>query len=100
MNERIFTAEDIKVLVKPLAEKYYIQEVYIFGSYARGDANEKSDLDFLIFGGENFKPTTIFYFAEELREILKKPVDVFEIRELNIDSEFYKNVMHEKVWVA
>ncbi len=100
MNERIFTAEDIKILVKPLAEKYHIQEVYIFGSYARGDATEKSDLDFLIFGGENFKPTMIFSFAEELRELIKKTVDVFEIRELNIDSEFYKNVMQEKVLVA
>jgi len=100
MNKKIFTSEDIKTLVKPIAEKYHVKEVYIFGSYARGEANEESDLDFLIFGGENFKPTTIFSFAEELREILKKPVDVFEIRELNIDSEFYKNVMQEKVLVA
>ena len=100
MNKKIFTAEDIKTLVKPIAEKYHVKEVYIFGSYARGEANEESDLDFLIFGGENFKPTMIFSLAEELREIMEKPVDIFEIRELNIDSDFYKNVMKEKVLVA
>lgn len=99
MNKKIFTSEDIKTLVKPIAEKYHVKEVYIFGSYARGEANEESDLDFLIFGGENFKPTMIFSLAEELREIMEKPVDIFEIRELNIDSDFYKNVMKEKVLV-
>ena len=41
--------------------------IYLFGSYARGDANENSDLDFLVFGGKNFKLTNIFALAEELR---------------------------------
>ena len=44
----------------------------MFGSYARGEANEDSDLDFLVLGGEDFKLTMIFAFAEELREVLKK----------------------------
>ena len=42
MNSRIFTLEDITVLVKPLAEKYNVKEVYLFGSYARGEANGDS----------------------------------------------------------
>lgn len=55
MDKRIFTMENIKAMVKPLAEKYHAKEVYLFGSYARGEADENSDLDFLVFGGENFK---------------------------------------------
>ena len=38
--------------------------------------------------------------AEELRKALKKNVDVFEIREVNQDSEFYKTIMKERVFVA
>ena len=60
MSDRIFTIVDITRLVKPIAEKYKVQEIYLFGSYARGEADESSDLDFLVFGGENFKLTMIF----------------------------------------
>ena len=100
MSKQIFTIENITALVKPLAQKYHVKEVYLFGSYARGDADENSDLDFLVFGGEDFKLTQIFAFGEELREILQKRVDVFEINEINQDSEFYKTIMREKVLVA
>ena len=100
MSEQIFTIENITALVKPLAQKYQVKEVYLFGSYARGDADENSDLDFLVFGGEGFKLTQIFAFGEELREILNKRVDVFEINEINQDSDFYKTIMREKVLVA
>ncbi|MDE6405640.1 MAG: nucleotidyltransferase domain-containing protein [Lachnospiraceae bacterium] len=96
MSNKIFTIRDIEVLVKPIAEKYKIKEIYLFGSYARGDADENSDLDFLVFGGENFKLTMIFSLAEELRAVLKKDVDVFEINEINRGSNFYNTIMKER----
>ena len=77
-----------------------VLKAWLFGSYARGEADENSDLDFLVIGGEGFKLTQIFVFGEELREILNKRVDVFEINEINQDSEFYKTIMSEKVLVA
>lgn len=100
MNDNVFTLKDIVSLVKPIVRKYGVKEIYLFGSYARGEADEDSDLDFLIFGGENFKRTMIFALAEELREVLKKDVDVFEINEINKDSNFYKTIMKERLLVA
>ena len=96
----MLTVQAIKDRVTPICKKYAIDQLYLFGSYARGDADENSDLDFLVFGGEHFKLTMIFAFAEELREILKKKVDVFESHEVNQDSDFYKTIMKEKVLVA
>lgn len=100
MEKTIFTISDIKALVKPIAEKYKVKEIYLFGSYARGEADEESDLDFLVFGGEEFKLTMIFSLAEELRKVLNKDVDVFEIHEINEDSDFYKTIMKERLLVA
>lgn len=100
MDNKIMTPEDIFEIVKPIADKYKIQEIYLFGSYARGEADGESDLDFLVYGGKDFKLTWIFSFAEELREALKKDVDVFEIHEINQESEFYRTIMKEKVLVA
>ncbi len=100
MQDSVFTREHIIRLVAPIARKYHIQNIYLFGSYARGEESEESDLDFLVFGGEGFKLTDILALGEELRETLHKKVDIFEIREINPDSEFYRNVMREKVLVA
>ena len=100
MNKQILTSEDINRFVRPIAEKYHVKEIYLFGSYARGEADENSDLDFLVFGGKNFKLTMIFSLAEDLREVLNKKVDVFEISEINQDSDFYKTIMKERVLVA
>lgn len=100
MNDNVFTIENIISLVKPIAEKYQVKEIYLFGSYARGEANVDSDLDFLVYGGENFRLTMIFALAEELRVTLKKGVDVFEIHEINKDSEFYNTIMKERLLVA
>ncbi len=100
MSDNVFTIEKITALVKPLAEKYRVQRIYLFGSYARGEAGSDSDLDFLVYGGESFKLTEIFSLAEELREVLNKNVDVFEIHEVNTNSDFYKTIMKERLPVA
>ena len=42
----------------------------------------------------------VFAFAEELRKAFQKNVDVFEIREVNQGSDFYKTIMNERVLVA
>ena len=100
MSHNIFTIEKIKDIVKPIAHKYNVQAIYLFGSYARGEATETSDLDFLVFGGEKFKLTNIFALAEDLRTEFQRSVDVFEISEINIDSDFYSTIMSERLNVA
>lgn len=91
---------DIVNIVKPIADKYKIDKIYLFGSYARKEASSESDLDFLVYGGDKFKLTKIFAFAEELRKALNKDVDVFEINEVNQESNFYKNFMKERLLIV
>lgn len=100
MSANILSLSRIKEIVKPIALKYKVKEIYLFGSYARGEATDKSDLDFLVFGGEDFKLTLIFSLAEELREAFQKNVDVFEIHEVNQKSVFYDTIMKERLLVA
>ena len=100
MKGKVMSIRDITYIVKPLADKYNIQQVYLFGSYAREEATEDSDIDILVCGGDKFKLTMVFAFAEELRKALNKDVDVFEINEINQESDFYKTIMKERVLVA
>ena len=45
MNEKIYTMEEIKKYILKVLKKYGIEKAYIFGSYARGDYRENSDID-------------------------------------------------------
>jgi len=73
----MLTTDIIRKAVIPLAEKYSIAKVDLFGSYANGSATEKSDVDFLV--AFNAKVPSIFKvmgFKEELEKSLSYPVDV------------------------
>ena len=100
MDNSVISLNDIVKAVEPLREKYKIDAVYVFGSYARNEATAESDVDFLVCGGNDFRLTSIFAFAEELRSILKKPRDAFEINEINTDSDFYRTIMKERQLIA
>ena len=39
----MLTQDEIREAVRTVASKYNIENVYLFGSYARGDATEDSD---------------------------------------------------------
>lgn len=57
-------------------KEYYIKNVGIFGSVARGKAKRKSDIDILV---EFTQPIGFFKFIEleqNLKKILKYPVDL------------------------
>ncbi len=97
---KIYSIEEIKSIVAMVASKYEIESVFLFGSYARGEATEESDLDFLVIGKPGFRRTLIFAFAEELRDAFQKDVDVFEIHEVNIGTPFSDNVMRERLRIA
>lgn len=44
----IFTIDEIKERVTPVARKYRLKAVYLFGSYARSEATADSDVDLLV----------------------------------------------------
>ena len=100
MNTRILSFEEIGNIVKPFAETYHIKEVYVFGSYARGEADGESDVDILAVGGEGFILTNILAFGYELSEAFGKDVDAYELRELIKDTDFYSSVMRDRVRVV
>jgi len=43
-----YTIEEIKNIAIPIIQEYAIARLSVFGSYARGEADEDSDLDFII----------------------------------------------------
>ena len=100
MSENIYTLNEIIAVVRQLLKKYHAESALLFGSYARQEADAASDIDLIVVGGSKFDPTDIFCIAEELHRTMGKPVDVYELRELNANSAFYNAVMAEGVQIA
>ena len=50
-----------------------------------------------VLGGKNFDPTDVFSIADELHDLSGKDVDVYEEREIDISSEFYKNILKDGI---
>lgn len=94
------TRTDVEKTIKELLVRYNAEYALLFGSYARGEETEESDIDVLVFGGENFKKSNIFAFAEELRQKTGKSVDAFEICEVDRSTPFYDNVIKEGIKIA
>ena len=94
------TRTDVEKLIKELLVRYNAEYALLFGSYARGEETEESDIDVLVFGGEEFKKSNIFAFAEELRQLTGKSVDAFEICEVDRSTPFYDNVIKEGIKIA
>ena len=67
--------EEIAERVRPIAERYNIPKVYLFGSYARGEATEGSDVDLLV-DADNVHGLAFFGLWADLEDALEKELDI------------------------
>ncbi len=100
MEKDVLCRSNLDAILKTLLRQYNAESAILFGSYARGQATAQSDIDIIVIGGSAFDPTDIFALAEDLHRQTNKPVDVYELRELDKDSPFYHSVFSEGVRIA
>lgn len=72
----MLTIDQIKEIVKPIAEKYGLEAVYLFGSQARGEATPESDYDFYVKRGKLSGLFELSGLFIDLKAALGKQVDI------------------------
>jgi len=97
MSPRVYSQNQLREKIGPIVKKYNAEKAMLFGSYARNEATPESDIDVLIYGGDKFHPTDVFSIAEEIYIVCGKNADVYEIREINPNSSFYKTITKDAV---
>ena len=68
LESNVLTIKQIKERIKPVMQKFNIKEVYLFGSYSRGEANNNSDVDIYCESGD----LKTLYDEVELKKLLEK----------------------------
>lgn len=91
----VLTLEQIKNTCTNVFKNYEVDFCYLFGSYSKCKANEKSDVDLLI--STNLTGIKFFGLVEELRENLKKKVDLIDIHQLNNNEALIKEILKDGI---
>ncbi len=94
-NNGILELSQIKDICNNVFENYEVEFCYLFGSYAKGSATETSDVDLLI--STSVTGMRFFGLVEELREALKKKVDLLDVMQLNNNQALLKEILKDGV---
>lgn len=95
MCDKVYTIDEIRTIATPIAKSHGVAALYLFGSYARGDATSESDLDFRIEKGQI---RTLFQLGSllcDLEDGLRKKADVLTTQMLS--PEFLSSLRDEEV---
>ena len=88
----MYTIDEIKKKVTPIAEEYGVKSLKLFGSYAKGQNNKDSDIDFIVNKG---KMETLFQyisFVNRLEEEFGCHVDVVSTE---IEDQNFINIINK-----
>ena len=91
---KAYTLDEIRDIVSRLARQYGAKRVYLFGSYARGEMTEASDIDLRIDKGE-IRGFQLAGLLLDLEDSLGVPVDL--VPTTSLDQHFLNSIQDEDV---
>lgn len=102
MSKKIYTIEEIKKILTRILKDLPVYQVILFGSYAKNEATQNSDLDFIVDTKNTLCGFDFLELAYIIEKTFKKDIDVFEkydiIKNSKIDDEIKRTgvVVYEK----
>lgn len=97
MCDKIYTIDEIKSIAAPIAKQHGVAALYLFGSYARGEATSASDLNFRIEKGELRSRLQLAGFQLDLESSFSKKLDVLTTQMLT--PQFLSSIRPEEVLI-
>lgn len=83
--------KDKKIIVEYLRNKLQAKFIYLFGSFARGEGREDSDIDLAVYTDEKINPYDLFIIANKLSFEVKREVQIVDLRD--IDTVFAAQIV-------
>ncbi|MCD7717121.1 MAG: nucleotidyltransferase domain-containing protein [Lachnospiraceae bacterium] len=91
----VYTFLQLKETISPIAKEHGIKTVSLFGSYARGNARDDSDVDLLIEKGQIHSLFQLSSFRLAVEDALMIPVDLVTTE--SSDENFLDQIRKERV---
>jgi len=93
----MLTVAEIQTIVTPLVEPFPVVRVILFGSYARGEATEKSDVDLIIDSEGAIDSWVFFGLVGRISKKMPVKADIFEMDEVKKPSNLFSTISSEGV---
>ena len=91
----VLTIEQITKICKEILDAYQVEYCYLFGSYAKGKATERSDIDLLV--STETTGLRFYEMTERLREGLHKRIDLLDAKQLMNNEKLIHEVLKEGI---
>lgn len=89
-NKKLYTIFELKQVLSPIFKKYKVKKAILFGSYVKGTADTRSDIDLVV--ETNLKGWDFYGLLGDITDVLRFPVDLIEKRAIKKGSDFEKEV--------
>jgi len=89
--------DEIIRAITPIIEPSPVRRVTLFGSYAKGTNTLDSDVDMVIDSNGQLKGIDFFVLVSKLAKALPIKSDIFEQREIKMNSAMYNKIVQEGV---
>lgn len=99
INPNVLTIKQIKERIIPILSRHNIHEVYLFGSYARGEAKNTSDVDIYCEAGDIKTFIDQGFLEDELVEALGKEIDIVFVGS-RMDDFFKQQLEGDKIRIC
>ncbi|RQD69885.1 MAG: nucleotidyltransferase domain-containing protein [Tindallia sp. MSAO_Bac2] len=87
--------EEIIQHLVPILKKYGVKKAILFGSYAKGEATNASDIDLLV--DSRLRGLQFVGLMEDIRRAVNKEVDVLDVTHIEKDSKIDHEISKEGV---
>ncbi|MCR4771470.1 MAG: nucleotidyltransferase domain-containing protein [Oscillospiraceae bacterium] len=101
-----YTTDEIRRRITPVAREYKLAAVYLFGSYARGEATAESDVDLLVdLSGSVIRGLNFALLCRDLEDALETAVDIITLDSLETPTirrgqlHFRETVKRERMMI-
>ena len=73
----VYTVPQLREILTPVFDRFSIRRAVLFGSYGKGIANEKSDVDLLVDSG--LRGLRFVGFLDDVQRAVNKEVDLLDV---------------------
>ena len=88
--DKVYTIPELKTILSPVFAEHGVKRAVLFGSYAKGSATPRSDVDLVVDSG--LRGLAFFGLLESVATALDAPVDLIDVSQIEHGSRIDREV--------
>lgn len=92
---KIYTIPELQSILSPIFRQNGVKQAILFGSYAKGRATAKSDIDLLVDSG--LRGLAFFGLLEDVATAIDAPIDLLDVSQIEKNSRIDREIRESGV---